>query len=72
MVDFIKINGMQLRPIARTCGPVLESSSTYQNFLRAARRIPECVNWVVFVRMVLWLCLTERLILLGWCFSVEF
>ena len=53
MVDFIKINGMQLRPIARTCGPVLESSSTYQNFLRAARRIPECVNWVVFVRMVL-------------------
>ena len=30
-VDFVKIDGMQRRPIARTCGPVLELSSTYQN-----------------------------------------
>ena len=31
-VDFIKSDGMQRRPIARTCGPVLELSYTYQNF----------------------------------------
>ena len=31
-VDFIKSDGMQLRPIARTCGPVLELSCTYQKF----------------------------------------
>ena len=31
-VDFIKSDGMQHRPIARTCGPVLELSYTYQNF----------------------------------------
>ena len=31
-MDFVKIDGMQRRPIARTCGPVLELSSTYQNF----------------------------------------
>ena len=30
--DFVKIDRMQRRPIARTCDPVLELSSTYQNF----------------------------------------
>ena len=30
-VDFVKSDGMQRRPIARTCGPVLELSYTYQN-----------------------------------------
>jgi len=31
-IDFIKIDGLARRPIAHTCGPVLELSSTYRNF----------------------------------------
>ena len=31
-IDFIKSDGMQRKPIAQTCRPVLELSYTYQNF----------------------------------------
>ena len=54
-VDFIKSDGMQRRPIARTCGPILELC--YTN----ARRIPKCINWNVFIWMALSLCLTKGL-----------
>ena len=40
----MKSEGLALRPIARTCGPVLELPSTYTNFVELREEFTNIMN----------------------------
>ena len=43
-VTFIKYKGLRTRPIAHTCGPLLEIPSTYVNFVEFREEFTKILN----------------------------